>query len=106
METINSEWVKKIYIAYEDWRPCKYWYAFVWYDKDKNEYDVIHWHMSTDEWFVQIDMWLYPWNDERTWKKARDIYDKTYPNWYELIWFWLIWSEYDEKRLPDLLLLQ
>ena len=105
MEKIKekTEWVKKIYIAYEDWSPCIYWYAIDWYDKDKNEYSVIYSHMSSNEWFLQIDMWLCPWNDARTGKKARTTYDKIYPNWYELVWFWMIWSHYDESRLQDLL---
>ena len=103
MEEEKNEWVKKIYIAYEDGRPCVYWYAFVGYDKGKNEYDIIHSHMSSNPWFLQIDMWLCPWNDAFTGKKAIECYNKAYPNWYKLVWFWLIWSEHDEMRLRELL---
>lgn len=94
---------KKIYIAYEDWYPFKAGYAFDWWDEEKQEYSILASHLSTDEWFVMLDMWYIMNDGNYIGKQKHKIYEEEYPDWYELVWFWPILSFSDEERLRDLL---
>lgn len=87
---------KKIYICYS-WSPEFYdAHAVIWIAEDW-KLDTVAWHLCSSETRVKHDMWI-----TSDWK--HDIYNKEYPDWWELIWFWYIDTEEDVERLKQIII--
>lgn len=88
--------MKKIYICYSGEPEFLHAHAIVGICEDW-KLDSIAWHLCSNESFVKHDMWI-----TSDWK--HDIYDKEYPDWWQLEWFWKIEDEIDVQNLKDQIL--